>query len=150
MGIFIAHNTNRGHGGDNMFKRERLLMARKIFTLYFIVFVEILLYGCDPVRYTVHGNIFSLNEAKIENKISSAVITIACSGNLRRPQEVKSDSNGVYVLSGIGPTENCDLIVEHPNFMREVIKLNEIEYLKNNRYPLSPTYEIDIKLEKVR
>ncbi len=111
----------------------------------------ILTVACDPIKYTVHGTVFSytteLNrEVEKDNRISQTTIAILCPGLLRSTKETLSDYRGEYVLHGTGAVEDCELMFEHPNFNREIIKINK-EYLKYGRYTLSPVYEVNVTLE---
>ncbi len=53
--------------------------------------------------------------------------------------------NGFYQLKGVGIPEGCTLVIENPNFLHKEITIEGM-HLKDNEFPGSPVYEVNVKL----
>ena len=98
--------------------------------------------------YEIKGEVFEdVSDTTVKNKveslkkISDVAVSVLCPGKSRRVQRAKSDSNGSYIVKGEGAVEDCELIFDHLNYKREVIKLGK-EYRKEDAF----LYEVNVEM----
>jgi hypothetical protein len=80
-------------------------------------------------------------------RIRDVTVLIKCSKVVPQDQEI-FPHNGTFIFTGTGVPEGCDILVQHPDYKRKAIRL-ERNHLRDQRYPLSQIYTLDIELEPV-
>lgn len=119
-----------------------------IFLLLFIVasgcpFAHIL---GDRLAYKFQGTIFSSLD---HQQINNVRVKAACEKTrLDPPLETLTDEKGLFTLHGYfsGSLDDCELIFEHPQFKRKVVKLQPARELKADT-GFMRIWTIDIELE---
>jgi hypothetical protein len=122
----------------------------KILKLKVLLVLCIVILGCpiaylgDCYVYRVEGEIYDTGSI---NKISSVKVRILClESKLSGPHETRSDNNGHFILKGYGAPYDCELIFEHPEYNRKIMRLNP-ELREEPKDGFTWVWKVNVQLE---
>ena len=115
-----------------------------------LVLLTIHILGCDPV-FVIQGNIYTHPTTSVGGENSYSVndvnVSIKCYKDyIPSGLQTKSNHQGFYRLRGIGIPQNCELMFDHPDFRKAIIKLDPNVHKAPDLGWYG--YKVDVQLEK--